>query len=311
MTANSTGTLSCKIPTPSILTLVQHCLEAEESRSLSANSIKELRRYLKEFTTYCREQELTSVNGLTAVFLKTYAEQRCEGKSPVLKKAVVWALRKFGNYLALIQVVEKNPAQDLRHPKMHPRSQLPRYLSQKELTLLLKYSAFHLNQRDFLIILLLASTGLRPNEIVLLKQSDIHLDQRRLDLHVKGGWRKKTPLCKSMTNLLADYLSTINDSDSAVFMNNKARPVTVSWIQRLVKCTGRDAGLSLSLTCNHLRHTFATYAADRHGKVITKALMGHQRLTTTEIYTHLSPSYFRPLAQGHPFQNETGGESHE
>ncbi len=302
MTANSTVILSCAIPTPTIYTSVQHCLEAEASRSLSVNSLKELRRYLNEFTTYCQEQKLTSVDGLTPVFLKTYTEQRCEDKSPVLKKAVVWALRKFGNYLALIQVVEKNPAQDLRHPKMHPRSQLPRYLSQKELRLLLKYSAFHLNQRDFLIILLLASTGLRPNEIVLLRQSDVHLHQYRLDLHVKGGWCKKTPLCKSMVNLLADYLSTKSDSDSAVFMNNKALPVTVSWIQRLVKCTGKDAGLSLSLTCNHLRHTYATYAADRHGKVITKALMGHQWLKTTEIYTHLSPSYFRPLAQGHPFQ---------
>jgi integrase/recombinase XerD len=194
---------------------------------------------------------------------------------------------------------------------MHPRSKLPRYLSQKELRLLLKYSALHLNQRDFLIIMLLASTGLRPNEIVLLKRSDVHLDQRRLDLHVKGGWCKKTPLCKSMTNLLADYLSTRDDIDSAVFVNNKSRPVTVSWIQRLVKCTGKEADLPVSLTCNHLRHTYATYAADRHGKIITKALMGHQRLTTTEIYTHLSPSYFRPLAQGHPFQGVTGGESHE
>jgi len=311
MTANSTAMLSCKIPNPTILTLVRHCLEAEESRSLSANSLKELRRYLNEFTTYCLKQELTSVDRLTPAFLKTYAEQRCNDKSPVLKKAVVWALRKFGNYLALIQVVERNPARDLRHPKIHPRSQLPRYLSQKELRLLLKYSALHLNQRDFLIIMLLASTGLRPNEIVLMKRGDVHLGQRRLDLHVKGGWCKKTPLCKGVANLLADYLLTGIDSESAVFVNNKARPVTVSWIQRLVKCTGRDAGLSLPLTCNHLRHTYATYAADRHGKVITKALMGHQRLTTTEIYTHLSPSYFRPLAQGHPFQNETGGESHE
>ena len=311
MTANSTAPLSCKIPKPTIFSLVQHCLEAEESRSLSVNSLKELRRYLNEFTTYCRNQELTSVDGLTPAFLKTYAEQRCIDKSPVLKKAVVWALRKFGNYLALIQVVPKNPARDLRHPKMHPRSQLPRYLSQKELRLLLKYSALHLNQRDFLIIMLLASTGLRPNEIVLLKRSDVHLDQRRLDLHVKGGWCKKTPLCKSMTNLLADYLSTRNDIDSAVFVNNKSRPVTVSWIQRLVKCTGKEADLPVSLTCNHLRHTYATYAADRHGKIITKALMGHQRLTTTEIYTHLSPSYFRPLAQGHPFLGVAGGERHE
>ena len=303
MATNSNSTVSCQIFNPFIPTLVQHCLKAEENRSLSANSLKELRRYLKEFTTYCREQELTSVDELTPVFLKAYTEERCYNKSAVLKKAVVWALRKFGNYLTLVQVVKRNPARDLRHPKIHPRSQLPKYLSPKELHLLLEYSALHLNQRDFLILSLLASTGIRPNEIVLLKPSDVYLDQLRLDVHVKGGWCKKTPLCQTMVNLLAAYLPTRNNPDSALFVNNKSSPVTVSWIQRLVKNTGKLAELSLPLTCNHLRHTYATYAADRHGKTITKALMGHQRLTTTEIYTHLSPSYFKPLAQKHPFQS--------
>jgi len=308
MTANSIAPVSCEMARPTIHTLVQQCLKAEEHRSLSANSLKELRRYLKEFTIYCREQGLTSVKGLTPVFLKTYADQRCSGKSPLLKKAVVWALRKFGNYLALIQVVKKNPARDLRHPKLHPRAQLPRYLTQQELRLLLQYSAFHLDQRDFIIINLLASTGLRPNEIAQLQRDDVYLDQLRLDVQVKGGWCKKTPICKSMAALLADYLATRQDPGRALFVNNQLRPVTVSWIQRLVKNTGKPAGLSLSLTCNHLRHTYATWAADRHGKVITKALMGHQRLTTTEIYTHLSPSYFRPLAQRHPFHSVTGGK---
>ena len=301
MTANFSAPVSSEMDKPTIHTLAQRCLEAEERRSLSVKSLKELRRYLNEFTTHCQEQELTSVDGLTPVFLRTYVEQRCIDKSSVLKKAVVWTLRKFGNYLALIQVVNKNPARDLRHPKLHPRAQLPRYLSQKELRSLLEYSGSYLNQRDFIIITLLASTGLRPDGIARLQRDDVYLEQLHLDVRMKGGWCKKVPVCKSMAALLSDYLPTRQDSGSSLFVNNQLRPVTVSWIQRLVKNTGKSAELSLSLTCNHLRHTYATYAADRHGKVITKALMGHRRLTTTEIYTHLSPSYFRPLAQGHPF----------
>jgi len=105
-----------------------------------------------------------------------------------------------------------------------------------------------------------------------------------------------------MAVILKNYLTTRNDQCDALFVNGKARPVSVSWLQRLVKTTGEQAGLPYSLTCNHLRHTFATYAADQHGKVITKALMGHQRLATTEVYTHLSPCHFKPLAKLHPYQ---------
>lgn len=282
-------------------------MTAEEDRNLSANSLIELKRYLKEFVTYCRGREISSAAELTPAFLKAYADQRCNDKSPLLKKAVVWSLRKFGNYLALLQVVERNPARNLRHPKIHPRSQLPVYLSQKELRIFLAYSASNLKQRDFIIISLLTSAGLRPNEIAKLKHSDVYLGQDRLDVQVKGGWCKKTPICKSLAALLSDYPATRGNSGSSLFLNNRLRPVTVSWIRRLVKCTGVKAGLSIPLTCNHLRHTYATYAADRNNKVITKALLGHQRLVTTEIYTHLSPSYFRPLARDHPFNRRGGG----
>lgn len=308
MTVNTMVAVSQDVSQYSIGTLAQRCLKAEEDRSLSANSLKELRRYLKEFVTYCQEQTIASANELTPAFLQTYIGKRCSDKGPLLKKAVVWALRKFGQYLALIQVVQQNPASQLRHPKLHPRSQLPKYLCSNELRALLSYSASHLNQRDFIIISLLASAGLRPNEIAKLKHSDVYLDQLRLDILAKGGWCKKTPICQAMAALLADYLKTRNGVDTSLFQNNRSRPVTVSYIQRLIKKTGKKAGLCFSLTCNHLRHTYATYAADRNSKVITKALLGHQRLATTEIYTHLSPSYFRPLAKDHPFKR-TGGES--
>ena len=113
------------MPLHDIPTLVHRCLKAEEDRRLSDNSIKELRRYLNEFSAYCRAQDISSAEKLTPSFLKAYADHRCMNAGPTLKKAVVWSLRKFGKYLTLLQVVNKDPAQKLRHPKFHSRSELP------------------------------------------------------------------------------------------------------------------------------------------------------------------------------------------
>ncbi len=302
MRENPNDPASKNLPLPDIPTLVHSCLKAEKDRNLSDNSMKELRRYLNEFSAYCQSQGISSAEELTPSFLKAYADHRCMDDKPTLKKAVVWSLRKFGKYLALLQVVNKDPAQNLRHPKFHPRSELPEYLTKKELRRLLEYSALHLESRDFAILSLMASTGLRPNEVVHLKRSDARIRERLLNVPVKGGWIKKTPLSSSMAVILQDYLMTRNDECNSLFVNGKARSMSVSWLQRLVKTTGEQAGLPCSLTCNHLRHTFATYAADQHGKVITKALMGHQRLATTEVYTHLSPRHFKSIMKLHPYQ---------
>jgi len=285
-----------------IPSLVQLCLKTEQDSGLAENSMKELKRYLNEFTKYCDIHDIQSVNELTPEFLKCYADQRCDGTVPNLKKAVVWSLRKFGKHIALLQVVKEDPARHLRHPKFHPRSELPEYLSEAQLRILMEHAANCLPKMDFAILSLLTTAGLRPYEITAIKQRDVYLEERFINLHVKGGWIKKTPLSQSMAFVLSDYLKTHNDDCEALSVNTRGHPVSVSWVQRMVKQTGKEAGRSLSLTCNHLRHTFGTHSADQNGKVITKALMGHQRLATTEIYTHLSPRYFKALMNLHPYQ---------
>jgi len=104
--------------------LIQLCLQTEQDRGLSKNSIIELKRYLNEFSTYCEYQNIYSVKDLTLTFLKDYIDQRCKSAGPNLKKAIVWSLRKFGKHLALLQVVKEDPARNLRHPKFYPRSEI-------------------------------------------------------------------------------------------------------------------------------------------------------------------------------------------
>ncbi len=91
-------------PAKDIHLFAQRCLRAEMDRDLSKNSMKELQRYLNEFTLYCNNHGIHWANELIPNFLKCYVDQRCEEAGPNLKKAVVWSLRKFGTYLTLLQI---------------------------------------------------------------------------------------------------------------------------------------------------------------------------------------------------------------
>jgi len=112
----------------------------------------------------------------------------------------------------------------------------------------------------------------------------------------------RTLLSFSMSAVLSNYLAARNNESESLFINTRGKPISVAWLQRFVKDIGKDANLSIPLTSNCLRHTFATHAADKYGKITTKALLGHQRLTTTEIYTHLSPRHFKTVTISHPLE---------
>jgi len=253
MMYSSPASLEALNPPPAdIATLVKRCLKSERDRRLSANSLKELKRYLNEFADYCKPPVINSPEEITPEFLKNYVDQRCEGKGPTLKKAVVWSLRKLGAYLCLLQITRKNPAGNLRHPVLHPRSKLPAYLSETDLRKLLEYASRQ-DYRDFAVISLMTGTGLRPNEVVRLKRDDIYLRKHYLNAFVKGGWIKKTHLSRTLATILKSWLSTRSDTCDALFINDRGHPVTKSWLLKMVKKAGKGAGFSISLTVLHFQ----------------------------------------------------------
>lgn len=286
----------------SIRDAVEGCLGQERTRGLQPLTLKELARYLGELATDCEAKGLGGVERLTPTVLHDYALVRCRGRGAPLAKAVVWSLRTFGAYLALRSLVARNPAAALHHPRICPRARLPRYLSAAQLRVLLETAAARRPGRDLAILALLATTGLRPHEVVDLRRQQVLVGQQRLQARVKGGWTTHTPLSDAMAAILGDYLAARQDDGPAAFVTASGRAVSVSWLQRMVAEAGQEAGLPCRLTPRLLRHTFATHAADRHGRPITTALLGHRHGASTEIYTHLSPRRFRALMQRHPYQ---------
>ncbi len=115
-----------------IYELVNDCIEFEKERGIGKTTLKELRRYLHEFADYCQQNPIT-LEQISSDFMRRYVQYRGRGLGPNLIKAVVWSLRKFGAFLVLRNILPENPARPLRHPKMSPRSQLPKYLLEHQL----------------------------------------------------------------------------------------------------------------------------------------------------------------------------------
>jgi integrase len=132
---------------------------------------------------------------------------------------------------------------------------------------------------------------------------DVFPEEQYLFLHVKGGWYKRTPMSAAMAETLREYIEAYAPSGPRLFYNHWKKPIDRRWIERMARDAGMQAGINYRVTPNILRHTFATYAADRHGAVVTRALLGHcRRSHSTDVYMHLIPGKFRALMNCHPYQ---------
>jgi integrase/recombinase XerD len=286
-----------------LTSLIDRCIGAERTRDLSPRSLFELRLHLGRFSGYCREKGVSAFQELDAALLKDFILQSNPSGSPAQGKAIIWTLRKFFSYLALWNIAPSNPALLLSHPKISPRHTLPRYLTAAQLRTFMTTAAESISLQDFFVVSLLATTGARPGEIVRLRMRDINCGQRFIFLHVKGNWYKRTPVSAIMADLLEDYLESHSRASELLFQNQWGNPIDVRYIQRLVRHVGETAGLSNRITPVILRHTFATYAADRHGIMVTRALLGHCGAShATDVYLHLVPGKFRRLMNCHPYQ---------
>lgn len=285
--------------------LIEQFLVAERDRGLEERSVKDLDAHLGFFLHHVREAGFQPWD-ITPEILRGWCVDRVGDKGYSTAKAVVWSLKGLFGWLTLTGTCGSNPASPLRYPRHRPRLSLPVYLKTDQLRSVLAGSHAGDSFGDFALLSLMASTGLRSGDVVPLTRFNVHLDAQLISGRVKGGWTKRTVLSDSLTGILARHLDLRTDTSEALFLTPRGRPATPAHIRKVARCAGERAGLDFTLTPQVLRHTFGTHAADRHGRTVTQALMGHSRGATTTLYTHLSPSRFRPLMDLHPY-NDTEG----
>ena len=232
------------------------------------------------------------------------AASRCRRTSTV---------KSFFNYLTLKRhLLDNNVCQELDMPKR--QASLPRYLEESECERLLAACDGPFALRDYAILMLLLSCGLRVSELVSLNTTDVYEDHVRV--LGKGNKERIVFFAEGCREALDDYLDVRNiehvkESDKhALFISRKNCRITVRGIQNMLDSKLLAAGLDASRYSPHkLRHTAATLML-KNG-VDTRALqevLGHSNLNTTQIYTHLDNAALHEAAMANPIGRKTKDE---
>jgi len=231
-------------------------------------------------------------------YLKT--EARYTEKSISRKVASIKAFFKF---LYSRRFIKNNPALLLYTPKVPEK--LPEFLSEKEVIKIIEApegTSWQI-KRDRAILELLYATGIRVGELVSLTVKDINFIDETVKVMGKGKKERIVPVGgPAMKSLIAYIEARHNSRSEKVFLNKYGKPLTERSVERLVEKYSKKAGIAKKVTPHTFRHSFATHMLERGADLRTvQELLGHERITTTQIYTHLTLEKLREFYnKAHP-----------
>ena len=245
-------------------------------------------------------------------YLKT-----CYNSKPATLARKTASIRMFFKYLCnKMKLIPNNPAQDLESPKLGKR--LPKYLTLEESKKLLEVShssmpnsrGNHDNSiRDHAIITLFLNCGMRLSELTGINMSDIDFENNKMTVIGKGNKERTIYLNKACVNAINEYLGIRPhdgvkfNSRNALFLSEQRKRISNRTVQYIVKKEFKAANIDPNKYSVHkLRHTAATLMY-QYGNVDIRALqelLGHESISTTEIYTHVSNEQVRKAVENNP-----------
>ncbi len=280
-------------------------------KSLSGNSIdaylhdvEKLIQYL-EYTqqSVAPEQvELKQIQG----FIKWINEL---GMSPYTQARVISGIRAFYKYLIIENVVKVNPTELLESPKINRK--LPDVLSIQEVNALIDAIDRSLPQgeRNKAILETLYGCGLRVSELVNLKISDVYFNDGFVRVIGKGNKERLAPIGHVAMKQIRLYLENVRNhieikkgNTDILFLNSRGSKLSRQMVFLIIKGLAEKIGLKKRIGPHTFRHSFATHLIEGGADLrAVQDMLGHESITTTEIYTHLDREFLRDaIIQYHP-----------
>lgn len=226
-------------------------------------------------------------------------------KSTVARKLAT--LRSFYKYLVRIGQVRTSPVSVIRTPRQEKR--LPKYLDVQQVASLLEApdSSTLLGARDRAILETIYSAGLRVSELVSLNIEDLEEFSEVLRIRGKGKKERLAPLGAKAVEAIDGYLLKRAAAFGAarkgpLFVNKYGKRLSQRSVRRKLEKYGRIAGIPMQISPHVLRHSFATHMLDAGADLRSvQEMLGHESLSTTQIYTHLTPSRLKEVYdRAHP-----------
>ncbi|NLO96618.1 MAG: tyrosine recombinase XerC [Peptococcaceae bacterium] len=212
------------------------------------------------------------------------------------------SLRSFFRFLCQEGIINQSPVQKLVSPKTGRT--LPRFLFKEHLDKLLQAidTSTKIGIRDQVIVELLYGSGLRVSELVNIDIEDLDLENGLVRIYGKGRKERIVPLTDYACQAVKKYLEIRDDSEQALLLNYKNTRLSVRSVRRILDKLEKKANLHQHIYPHMLRHTFATHLLDGGADLRTvQELLGHKKLSSTQIYTHLTRAKLRDVyMNSHP-----------
>lgn len=217
-------------------------------------------------------------------------------RNTLLRRLSAW--RSFFRFLCREGILTSNPLRTVASPRRERH--LPRVLYQAEAKRLIEAAvpSNPLRLRDRAILEVLYGSGLRISELVALNVEDLDLGSRHLRVLGKGAKERLVPIGSFAQDALKAYLEygrplllqhQGNGNEPALFLNRAGRRISARGVRGIIKAYAARAGIQSRVTPHTLRHSFATHLLDGGADLrVVQELLGHARLSTTQVYTHLS-----------------------
>jgi integrase/recombinase XerD len=229
------------------------------------------------------------------------------GMQPVSQARMLSGLRSFFKFLLLENERDDDPCELIDMPKLGRK--LPDTLSVEEIDRLIAVIDLSSpeGERNRAIIETLFSCGLRVSELVNLKISDLHLNAGFVRVIGKGDKERIIPAGSVVKKRLEEYIqySRVHirpqaGEEDIVFLNNRGKRLSRVMIFLMIKKLAASCGLRKSISPHTFRHSFATSLVEGGADLrAVQEMLGHESITTTEIYTHLDREYLREVMIGH------------
>lgn len=279
-------------------------------KSLAANSVEAYLRDIDKLTLFLAEKETKTPQQVTLKDLERFVKWVAElGMTPSSQSRIISGLRSFYKYCLLEQISNNDPTVLLEAPKL--KRALPDVLSFEEIENIIAQIDLSKPEggRNKAMLETLYSCGLRVTELVNLKLSCLYLDVGFVRVIGKGDKERLVPIGSDAIKYIKIYRDDIRvhiaiqkGQEDILFLNRRGSKLTRVMVFLILKELTKKAGITKNISPHTFRHSFATHLVEGGADLrAVQEMLGHESITTTEIYTHLDREFLRnTLQQFHP-----------
>lgn len=281
-------------------------------RSFSSNTVdaylRDVRKLVKYFET---TDQIIAPKDVKREHLEGFVKWvASSGLGANSQTRIISGVRAFYKFLLLEDAVQSDPTNFIKRPKLEKK--IPEVLSLTEIQQVLEAIDMSASQglRNRAMLETLYACGLRVSELIHIRITNLHLDVGYIKVIGKNDKERIVPIGEVATSYIQKYLEqsreknekVTKEHENVLFLNHRGRPLTRVMVFKIVKDAVQRAGIPKNVSPHTFRHSFATHLVEGGADLrAVQDMLGHESITTTEVYTHLDKEYLKETIQNfHP-----------